>query len=860
MRTNLKKLLFLTLFLSPSLVHAHSAGATMSGWYNGFYHPLHGWDHLLTMLAVGIWAAQLRGRAVWQLPLAFVGMMSIGGLVGITGVSVPGVELMILLSVVVFVVMVAGRIRFRATISVLIVVFFGFFHGFAHGQEMPASVSLVSFALGFMMATLLLHGAGILTVRLLVLALAFFLGSSAYAQPATNTVPVKPKSPTKDKEPLELSEMVVTQRADSQVGFADSASQGNVGQEQIKYRPISRPGEVLETVPGLIASQHSGEGKANQYYLRGFNLDHGTDFLTQIDGVPVNMLSHAHGQGWTDTNFLIPELIQTINYKKGNYYTENGDFSSTGSANIQYFNDLPGNLVKFTGGSFDYYRGLVTGSHKLGHGNLLYAGETVHNDGPWTVSNDYLKFNGVLRYSEEHGDSGWSVTAMAYKADWNSTDQIPRRAVDQGLIDRFGNIDPTDGGDSQRYSLTTEWHSLTDNGETRVMAYGLYSKLDLFSNFTFFLDDPVRGDQFAQPDERWTSGLKATHTFFHQIGNAESESTIGLQIRNDNIHNGLLLTQARQRYDTVREDDVWVTSVSPYAENKTRWNDWLRSSLGVRFDGFRFNVTHSNLSENNGNSTDGLVSPKLGIVFGPWAETEFYLNGGLGFHSNDARGVNTRIDPKSRETVDQAAPLVRTYGAEVGARTTWIKGLQSTLAIWWLDIDSELLFVGDAGTTEASRPSRRYGVEWSNYYSPTDWLTFDADFSFSKSRFLGEDPAGNYIPGSIESVVATGATFHDLYGGFFGGPRLRYFGPRPLIEDNSVRSEATILLSAMLGYEFNKTWTIQAELFNLLNRKDSAIDYYYSSRLPGEDTAGVNDIHFHPVEPISFRMSMTAKF
>ncbi len=323
---------------------------------------------------------------------------------------------------------------------------------------MPASASLVSFALGFMMATLLLHGAGILTV-FAGISFGFFLGSSAYAQQATNTVPVKPKSPIKDKEPLELSEMVVTQRADSQVGFADSASQGNVGQEQIKYRPISRPGEVLETVPGLIASQHSGEGKANQYYLRGFNLDHGTDFLTQIDGVPVNMLSHSHGQGWTDTNFLIPELIQTINYKKGNYYTENGDFSSTGSANIQYFNELPGITCLNLPAAASITIAAWSQAHsKLGDGNLLYAGETVHNSGPWTVSNDYLKFNGVLRYSEEHGDSGWSVTAMAYKADWNSTDQIPRRAVDQGLIDRFGNIDPTDGGNSQRYSLTTEWH------------------------------------------------------------------------------------------------------------------------------------------------------------------------------------------------------------------------------------------------------------------------------------------------------------------------------------------------------------------------------------------------------------------
>lgn len=456
---------------------------------------------------------------------------------------------------------------------------------------------------------------------------------------------------------------------------------------------------------------------------------------------------------------------------------------------------------------------------------------------------------------------------MAYKADWNSTDQIPKRAVDSGLINRFGNVDPTDGGNSQRYSLTTEWHRQDGAGATRLMAYGLYTQMDLYSNFTYFLNDPVRGDQFAQPDKRWTSGLKATHTFFHQIGAADSESTVGLQIRNDNIHNGLLLTQAQVRYDTVREDNVWVTSISPYAENKTRWNDWLRTSLGVRFDGFRFNVTDSNTPENNGNTTDGLVSPKLGLVFGPWADTEYYLNGGLGFHSNDARGVNTRVDPTTGQPVDadgnpikSAVPLARTYGAEGGIRTNWIEGLQSTLALWWLDIDSELLFVGDAGTTEASRPSRRFGVEWANYYSPSDWLTFDADFSYSQARFRGNAPEGNSIPGSIETVITSGATCHDLYGGFFGGPRLRYFGPRSLIEDNSVRSDSTILLSAMLGYAFNKNWRVQAEIFNLLNRKDSGIDYYYTSRLPGEDEAGIADIHFHPVEPINFRMSLTAAF
>lgn len=860
------RLPLLCLWLLPFEAHAHTQGLDSSGWHSGFSHPLEGWDHLLTMVAVGVWAAQLKGRAVWQLPLSFVGVMSLGGLIGVAGIDVPGAEPMILLSVAVFVLLVLRRVRVSALASVVVVMFFAFFHGYAHGQEMPASASLVSFAFGFVAATLLLHGFGIVLMRLAVLGFAFLYGTNAHAQTVADDAGKDAESESETSQVLELKDMVISERADSQIGIADSASQGNIGQEQLRYRPITRPGEILETVPGLIASQHSGEGKSNQFFLRGFNLDHGTDFLTKIDGVPVNLVSHAHGQGWTDTNFLIPELIGTISYQKGNYYAENGDFSSAGAADIRYVDSLPNHIAKFTGGSFDYYRGLAAGSARFGGGNLLYGGEIVNNGGPWEVSNDYLKFNGVLRYSQEYEDSGWSVTAMAYKADWNATDQIPRRAVENGTIGRFGTLDPTDGGASRRYSLTGEWHRQDDESASNVTLYGIYHELDLYSNFTFFLDNEEQGDQFAQPDRRWTSGLNASHTWFHKLGSFDSDSTVGLQVRNDSIRNGLLLTQARQRWDTVRSDDVRVTSISPYFENKTRWTPWLRTQLGVRFDGFQFAVSDSNRNENNGTRNDGLISPKAGIVFGPWADTEFYLNGGLGFHSNDARGINQRVDPGSGEAFDddgnpvsRAVPLVRTYGAETGIRTTWIEGLQSTLSFWWLDIDSELLFEGDAGTTAASRPSRRYGVEWANYYSPTDWLTFDADFSFSKARFRDSDPAGSRIPGSIESVIAAGATVHDIYGGFFGGPRLRYFGPRPLIEDNSVRSDATILLSAMLGYRFDKTWTVLAEVFNILDRKDSAIDYFYESRLRGE-AEPADDIHFHPVEPVSFRMSISAEF
>ena len=854
--------------------------AINSDWNIGFHHPFQGFDHIITMVAVGIWAAQMRGKAVWMLPLTFVSVMTLGGLAG-AATDLPSAEIIVLLSGLVFSGFIARKVRFSTRINLLIVAFFAFFHGFAHGQEISASASLVSYTFGFVIATLILHGAGILTSRLLPIIFAFFIGSTAHAvEPETGSTEVinetTEMSETKiDKDAINLEDMTIVERADSQVGIADSASQGNIGQAQLKYRPLSRPAEILETVPGLIATQHSGEGKANQYFLRGFNLDHGTDFLTQIEGVPVNQLSHSHGQGWTDTNFLIPELVETLDYKKGNHYAENGDFASTGSANIRYFNSLPDTILKYTGGSFDYHRGLVAGSQKIGDGNFLYAGETVHNNGPWTIGNQYWKFNGVLRYSEEHEDHGWSVTAMAMKSDWNSTDQIPLKAVQNGLIDRFDAIDPTDGGDTQRYSLTGEWHRQDAESETKLMAYGVYSKLNLFSNFTYFLDDPIKGDQFGQPDDRWTTGFKGSHTLFHKLGDADSETTFGLQIRNDNIQNGLTKTKAQIQYDITREDNIWVTSISPYAENKTRWNDWFRTSVGVRFDGFRFDVNKSTgtnglLPKNSGERYDGLVSPKLGLVFGPWADTEFYLNGGLGYHSNDARGINTTVDPLTGKSfvtengekvaITPADPLVRTYSAEIGARTTWVKGLQSTLAIWWLDIDSELLFVGDAGTTTASRPSRRYGLEFNNYYSPTDWLTFDADLSFSHARFRNTDPAeGNHIPNSVETVIAAGATFHDVWGGFFGGPRLRFFGPRTLDDTGSKRSESTLLVSGTIGYEVNKNLSFQAEVYNILNREDDGITYFYESR-PTPNGDASNDFHFHPVEPVSFRMGFTAKF
>ncbi|HWP67504.1 MAG TPA: TonB-dependent receptor [Candidatus Limnocylindria bacterium] len=675
---------------------------------------------------------------------------------------------------------------------------------------------------------------------------------------------VEPPAAPADAEasPVALPEVEVVGRKDSLVGVADSASQGTVGAKEIEARPLYRPAEVLETVPGLIATQHSGAGKANQYFLRGFNLDHGTDFATSVNGMPVNLPTNGHGQGYTDLNFIIPELVRTVRYKKGVYYADEGDFSSAGAADLRYFDALPRGLAQVEAGMYDYYRALVADSSRVGGGTLLYAGELLYNDGPWDHPAHFLKGNLYLSYTMGDERRGATVTGMAYKGGWDSTDQVAKRAVNQGLISRFGTLDPSDGGDSQRYSLSGEWHRATSNGTTRVSAYAFYYDLDLFSNFTYFLDDPRNGDQFEQKDNRWVQGAHARHDWVAALGEIDTDNTLGLQVRNDVIRVGLFKTRQQERLSTTRTDHVVETSVSPYFETREQWSSWLRTVAGVRVDVFNFDVD-SNDPANSGTVTDAIASPKLSLIFGPWAETEVYANGGLGFHSNDARGTTTTVDPSTGRRVDPVDPLVRTYGAEIGTRTTRISKLHSTLAFWWLHIDSELLFIGDAGTTEASRPSQRYGVEWANFYSLTRWLDLDADIAATHARFSDDAPEGDHIPGAPNVVVASGLTLHDFHG-FFGAFRVRYFGPRPLTEDNRVTSDPTFLTSLQLGYQFDETWSVRADVFNLFDREDSDIDYFYASRLrgepPGPDDGGYNDIHFHPVEPITARFAVIARF
>jgi hypothetical protein len=657
--------------------------------------------------------------------------------------------------------------------------------------------------------------------------------------------------------------VVVTGRAEDLTGRAEAASEGQAGQAQLETRPILRPAEVLEVIPGLVATQHSGGGKANQYLLRGFDLDHGTDFSSFVDGVPINLPTHAHGQGYMDLNWLIPEIVDSVHYRKGPYYADVGDFSSVGTTDIHLVKTLPEGFVKVGVGQDDYYRLVVAQTPQLGPGHLLYAFEGEFYNGPWDTPQHLQKYNGILKYTVERGPSTFTLGATAYYSQWTATNQIPQRAVDEGLIDRFGNLSPSDEGRTQRYSLYANWDYRGDHSLTTANAYFVSYRLNLWSNFTFFLQDPVHGDQMEQADRRFVGGGNAAQTWFTTWLGDTMDHTVGLQVRHDAIPQvALFHTEDRVRLLTQSEDTVHETDVGFYYQNNTQWFPRVRTVLGLREDVFVFDV-QSHLAVNAGHNTNAIFSPKANLIVGPWARTEFYLNGGYGFHSNDARGTThtVSVDQLGQiSPVQQVTPLVRSKGAEIGIRSTWIPGLNSTLTFWYLSLGQELVFDGDSGTTAPTRPSERYGVEWTNFYTVTPWLTLDCDLAQSHARYTTRDPTtpGLYIPGSLETMIALGVTV-NLSNGLFGSMRVRYFSPRPLIEDNSVRSQPTTLVNLQTGYRY-KNLVAQLEVLNLFNSSQNDIAYYYASRLPGEPAEGVNDIHFHPLEPRMVRFYLTYKF
>lgn len=689
----------------------------------------------------------------------------------------------------------------------------------------------------------------------------------------SNQTDQKPKSkPAQHAEKTEELEAVSVEeegRGKNLIGIAGSASQGEIGQKQFEHRPFSRNGELVEVVPGAIATQHSGSGKANQYYLRGFNLDHGTDFTTYVDGIPMNMTTHAHGQGYMDINSIIPEMVKKVEYGKGPYYAEVGDFSAAGYAKMFTLDKLDKGIAKFTAGSFDYYRTLVANSTKVGDGDLLYAGEFNLYNGAWQVPEDSKKFTGMLKYTLGGDDWGVSINGKAYSNSWTATNQIPQRAIDNGTIGTYGSMDPTDGGKTNRYSLSTNLWNQSGNWKNDANLYALYTDVDLYSNFEGYNGgNPLDSTQILQTERRVQTGGNVEHTRYNKLFGFEMDNSVGLQFRHDEIMGlGLYHTQARAITGTVAVSDAAQTTIGTYFKNTTHWHDKVRTIAGLRGDFINNDVTvldtalhdASINTANSGSRGKAMVSPKLSLIVGPWYDTEYFFNIGYGYHSNDARGTTLSRDPVSGDAMSRVSPAAWSRGGEAGIRSNFVPGLNSTFALWWLESSQELVFVGDAGTNEVNGKSHRYGIEWTNYYKPTDWLTLDADYALTTARYAETNPGetNNFVPNSVGRVISTGLLV-EAPNGLFGTLRFRHFGSVPLDESGTVWAGDTNIVNLGAGYK-QKQYKLEIDIFNILGSQSNDISYAYTSQLQGEANSAYG-LMKHPVEPRMVRGTITVNF
>ncbi len=669
-----------------------------------------------------------------------------------------------------------------------------------------------------------------------------------------------------------------------------------VSGQELNERAVTQPGQILEAAPGLAVISHADGGKANQYYLRGYNLDHGTDLAVFVDDMPINLPTHAHGQGYADLNWLMPETVNSLNIRKGPYFADVGDFANAGSLFLNLRDSVDKPIVSVTAGSFDYERYFAMGSTKLDGGSLLYAGESDFYNGPWDTPDHMHKYTGMLRYSQGTATDGFSATAMAYSNTWTTTEQEPLRAIQSGLIGLYGEIDPTDGGDTSRYSLSARVAQSDDAGSWKANAYLVKYEMDLFNDFTWFLTNPIDGDQFQQHDDRVFGGAGASRTFNGTLFGRPTETVVGFQTRYDDINLALNNTVAQQFLSATLADHVNEANAGIYAENTVHWTNWFTTTLGWRGDYYDASVDSILQPANSGKDSAAIGSPKLRIVVGPFYKTEVFIGAGMGYHSNDARSTVITEVPGDPTTPEAASPfLVRSRGAEIGVRTKIVPGLDSSVSLFTLHQASELFFDGDTGETVAGLPSQRTGVEFTNDYRLANWLHIDADLALTRARFIGFDYAqeatyaslagypqsqignapGNYIYNAPWMVASAGITLGDKTG-WFGDLRWRYISSRPLTEDGAFRSPPSSIFNGQIGYRFDNGWRIQLDGLNLLNSQAPQAEYAYGSLLKTDGLFatcnspapppkavcqnGVMDYSLHPIEPLAVRLTVAATF
>lgn len=665
------------------------------------------------------------------------------------------------------------------------------------------------------------------------------------------------------QEDEEIEVIEVIGRRVNLVGDASSASEGLVSQTELAIRPILRTGEVLETIPGMVATQHSGSGKANQYFLRGFNLDHGTDFAIFVDKMPVNMRTHGHGQGYTDLNFVIPEMVEEIFYQKGSYYPNIGDFSGTGAGYIRSLDHSDGVHLELGVGEDAFQRLLAVGDLDTLGGQFIYGLEVQTYDGPWTdIDEDVSKKNLWLKQTWDQGEEIVSVTFMGYDNTWNSADQIPERAVTQGIISELGSIDTTLGGESSRYSLSSAWQRETNDSTINATAYFIDYELNLLSNFSYFTDPA--GDQFKQVDERQIFGWDVSYAQAGTLGALNMRNTVGSQLRYDDIDRvGLIASQAGVDTDPIRIDQVEEWSTSLYWQNELFFTEQLRSTLGLRYETIDFEVNPiaaadpNSVALNGGSADDSILTATLGLSYEFNDTLEIYGSVGEGFHSNDARGTTIQVDPADSSIVlNKVDPLVATLGYELGLRTFLADQLNASIALWHLQIDSELIFVGDEGGTEdTGESSTRQGIELTAYWYLNDIITLDFEYAYTDAEFDNPVDGSIDIAGALENVFSAG--FNTKFGNTFANLRLRHFGDYPL--DGGARADASTIANLRIGYKANEAWSFALDILNLFDSDDRDVEYFYESQLVNE-TSPVEDRHYHIFEPRTVRAYVSYRF
>ncbi|HVO31319.1 MAG TPA: TonB-dependent receptor [bacterium] len=655
----------------------------------------------------------------------------------------------------------------------------------------------------------------------------------------------------------------------------NAASRQDVLDRDFLLRPHPRPADILSVVPGLFVVQHAGGGKANQYFLRGFDADHGTDIAFFLDGVPVNFPTHGHGQGFSDLHFLIPETVERIELYKGPYYASLGDFDTAGAVNLVTHRSLNYNAQSFGGGMFNTYRSLTVISPDAPAWRPFLAAEVYGTDGPFVHPEKLQRFNLFAKVTHDFSDSSWfSLAATSYASGWNASGQIPARAVEEGLISRFGSIDPSEGGSTQRHSLYATFHStLPDGAEVDVLGYAISYRFSLFSDFTFFASDPVHGDEINQTDARTVVGTRGSYRFLRMAGDVPFVTTFGYWVRQDLISNGLYHAQNRERLAALVDANVAETSTAFYAEEQVVPTSWMRAVAGLRVDYFDFDVADRLESyATTGDATSGVrkasqLSPKLSLVLTPHPSTELYLNYGRGYHSNDARGVVHEVDP--------VTPLTRADGYEVGARTRQLDRLDLSAAAFLLDLASELVWDGDTGGTEPSGATRRYGLELTGRLQILTWLYADSDLTLTHAAYVHDAGNGNAVALAPTETFQGGISMRRG-DGFYGRLGVFQIADRPATQDGFLTAKGFTRVDATAGVK-KKRWAAEVAVENLTNTEWREAQFANVSRLPSETGpadcpkgtradvengafVGCEDIHFTPGNPINVQGTVSLFF